>query len=88
MVGVMMRDQDVGQAPAAFRQRSHHGRGFRRVDGGGRTRGGVVQQNAVIVFEADEEMGLGRHSWLATPAWALQASTAFGKGTGILNSST
>jgi len=37
----------------------------------------VVQQNAVIVLQAEEKLGLGRHGWLATPAWRRQASTAF-----------
>ena len=54
MVAMMMRDQDVGQAPALPLQRLDDGAGFRRVDRGGRLGRRVVDQIAEIIGEAGE----------------------------------
>jgi hypothetical protein len=36
-----------------------------------------MQKDAVIVFEAGEQVRFGWHNWLATPAWQRQATTPF-----------
>src|SRR2546423_7851333 len=76
MIGVMMCHQDVGEAPSFFGERGFDRGCFRCVDRRRAPGRRIVQQNAVIVLEAEENMRLGRHGWLATPAWRRQATTA------------
>src|SRR3954453_5909488 len=73
----MVGHQNVGEPPPCVGQSLVDGFGLGRIDRGRRTGRRVVQQNAVIVLQAGEEGGLGRHGWLATPAGRRQASTAF-----------
>ena len=61
VVGVMMRDQDVGELPAGGLERGLDRRRLRRVDRGGRAGRGVVQQHAVIVLQALKQLGFGGH---------------------------
>jgi hypothetical protein len=61
MVAVMMGDQNIRQRPALALQRLDDGRGFRRVDRGGRLGRGVVDQIAEIVGEAGEQANFGSH---------------------------
>jgi hypothetical protein len=61
MVAVMVGHQDVGELPAGLLQRGLDGRGFRRVDRRGCAARRVVDQHAVIVVQAAEQLGLGGH---------------------------
>ena len=65
VVGVVMRHQDVGELPAGGLQRGLDGRRLRRVDRRGRAARRIVDQHAVIVLQAAEQLGLGRHVVLA-----------------------
>jgi len=76
MVAVMMRHQDVGEAPTFLGERRIDRAGLGRIDCCRRAGRWVVQQDAVIVFQAGEEVGFGWHSSLAPPAWQRQAITA------------
>ena len=76
MIGVVMRHQNIGEAPAFLGERGIDRAGLGRIDRRRRPGRGVVQQDAVIVFQAGEEMGFGWHSSLAPPAWQRQAIMA------------
>ena len=67
MIGVMVRDQNVGEPPPLFGKRGFDRRGFRRVDRGRRAGGGIVQQDAEIVLQAHEKMGFCRHACVSLP---------------------
>ena|SRR5687767_6152600 len=79
MIRMMVRDQDVGEAPAFLGQSRFDRRCLGRVDGSRGPGRGIMQKDAVVVFEAGEQVGFGWHNWLATPAWRRQASTPFPK---------
>ena len=61
MVAVMMGDENIGQRPALALQRLENRPCFRRVDRGGRTGRGIVNQVAEIVGEAGEQANFGSH---------------------------
>ena len=61
VVAVMMGDEDIGQLPAGRRERGLDGRRLRRVDGGGGAGRGIVDEDAVIVLEAEKQPGLRSH---------------------------
>ena len=55
MIRVMVRHQDVGKAPTFFGERGFDRRGLGRIDCRRRAGRRVVQQNAVIVLQAEEK---------------------------------
>ena len=61
VVAVMVGDEDVGQLPAAGSERGLDGRRLRGVDGGGGAGRGIVDEDAVIVLEAEKQPGLRSH---------------------------
>jgi len=77
VIAMMVCHQDIGEPPSGVGESLVDGRGLRRIDGGRGAGRRIVQQNAVIVLQAQEEVGFGRHGWLATPARRRQASTPF-----------
>jgi hypothetical protein len=58
---MMMRHQNVGQGPASVLQSLFHGSRLGRVDRGGGTGLGIVDQNPEIIGEAWELMDFRRH---------------------------
>jgi hypothetical protein len=56
MVGMVMRDEEMGEFPSFFVQFRHDPRGVRRIDAGRFSRPRIVQQDAVIVLKAEELM--------------------------------
>jgi len=55
VVGMMMRDQNVGQPPSGHLERLRDRRRFRRIDGGGCSACRIVQQHTEIVLEAEKQ---------------------------------
>ena len=75
VIGVMMGHEDIREPPAGLFQRGLDRRRLRRIDGCRRAARRVVQQDAVIVLEAGEEIGLRGHVHpLSFRARALPAS--------------
>ena len=64
VVGVMMGDERVGERPALRLGRGDDRLPVRRVDRGGRAGGGIVDQDAVIVLQAQELTHMGGHGRL------------------------
>ncbi len=61
VIVMMMGHQNVGEPPAGGPQRRLDGGRFRRIDGRGRAAFGIMQEDAEIVLEAREKLGLGGH---------------------------
>ena len=61
VVAVMMGDEDIGQLPAAGRERGLDGRRLRSIDGSGGAGRGIVDEDAVIVLKAEKQLGLRGH---------------------------
>ena len=61
VIAMMMGDEDIRQLPAGRLQRGLDRGCFRRIDRGGRAGRRIMQQDAEIVGQAGEQMGLRRH---------------------------
>jgi hypothetical protein len=62
MIGVMVRDQDVGQPPSGSLQGLLDSGRVGCVDGGCGATGRIVKKDAVIVLQAKEQMSFSWHS--------------------------
>jgi len=69
MVGVPVRDEDLGQPPALLVEGGGDGRLLGRVDGRAGSRRRVADEDADVVVEAAESVDFGRHG--GTPKKAL-----------------
>ena len=78
VIVVMVGHQDVGEAPAGGPQRGFHRGRFRRIDGRRRAACGIVEEDAEIVLEAEEELGLGGHGAELLRCWAWRFGTDHG----------
>jgi hypothetical protein len=61
VIGVMMRDENVGKPPAGLFMGCFNRRRFGRVDCRGGASLRIVQQNAEIVAQTTEQVGLRGH---------------------------
>ena len=61
VIVMMVGHQNVREPPALGLQRRLHRGRFRRIDCGGCAAFGIVEKDAEIVLEAEEELGLGGH---------------------------
>ena len=58
MIGVVVRDEDVAQPPAFFRERAPDGAGVRCVDGRSETGIAIVDEDAEVIAAANELMDI------------------------------
>ena len=61
VVGMMMGHQNLGKPPAGLFQRGLDRSGFRRIDRCGGAACRVVDENAEIILQAGEQVGLDSH---------------------------
>ena len=61
VIGVVMRQQDLRQGPAALAQGCQNGGRLGHVDHGGLAAGGVMDQEGVIVRQAGDRHKVKRH---------------------------
>ena len=61
VIAMMVGDENVGELPAGFLQRGLDGRCLRRIDRRRRAGCRIVYEDAVIILQAAEQMGLRGH---------------------------
>ena len=72
VIGVMMRDENIGEPPARRLDCRFDRRGLRRVDRGGAAGFCIVQQDAIVVLETEEQASLCGHKTHSVVTWGRQ----------------